>query len=180
MNNIIKSALENYDSNQEKILKILKKVFYIERRTTERVKYIIFYDKDKKKLFESSYQIAGIYLVKNNIWKWAWALSARSKDETYLSRKVLDYAFNLDNEDELELRSRLINSNIQILNNIQIDINISIISYITKIPFIFKIPLINLLSKRDGNLIEYSQYFIDDNVRDNNIMMYLYLLDFTF
>lgn len=49
MNNIIKSALENYDKNQEKILKMLKDIYYLKFNTTGRVKYITFYDKNKKK-----------------------------------------------------------------------------------------------------------------------------------
>jgi hypothetical protein len=178
MNNIIKSALENYDKNQEKILKMLKDVYYLEFDIRERIKYITFYDKNKKKILESAYQLAGIFIENSNTWKWAWTLPGRNKDETNLSRKVLDYAFNLDNELELELRSRLINSNISIINNIQIDINVSIISYITKIPFIFKIPLISIINKSDGRLFEYSQFFIENNNRKYNVMMYLYILDY--
>jgi hypothetical protein len=178
MNNIIKSALESYDKNQEKILKMLKNVYYLEFNTENRIKYIIFYDKNKKKILESAYQLAGIFIENSNTWKWGWTLPGRNKDETSLSRKVLDYAFNLDNISELELRSRLINSNISIINNIQIDINVSIISYITKIPFIFKIPLITLIKKSDDRLYEYSQFFSENSNRNYNVMMYMYILDY--
>jgi hypothetical protein len=179
MNNIIKSALESYDKNQEKILKMLKDVYYLELNATGRIKYITFYDKNKKKILESSYQLAGIYLENSNTWKWGWTLPGRNKDETNLSRKVLDYAFNLDNLNEIELRSQLINSTIPILNNMQMDINIAIISYITKIPFIFKLPLITIMNKQEDNLYEYSKFFTESKNRNNNVMVYMYILDFT-
>lgn len=179
MNNIIKSALENYDKNQEKILKMLKDIYYLKLNTTGRIKYITFYDKNKKKILESSYQLAGIYLESSNTWKWGWTLPGRNKDETDLSRKVLDYAFNLDNFNEIELRSQLINSTIPILNSMQMDINIAIISYITKIPFIFKIPLITIMDKQEDNLYEYSKFFTESNNRNNNIIVYMYILDFS-
>jgi hypothetical protein len=179
MNNIIKSALENYDKNQEKILKMLKDIYYLKFNTTERIKYITFYDKNKKKILESAYQLAGIYLENSTMWKWAWTLPGRNKDETDLSRKVLDYAFNLDNYNEIELRSQLINSTIPILNSMQMDINIAIISYITKIPFIFKIPLITIMNKQEDNLYEYSKFFTESTNRNNNIIVYMYILDFS-
>jgi hypothetical protein len=179
MNNIIKFALENYDKNQEKILKMLKDVYYLEFNTTERVKYITFYDKNKKKILHSVYQLAGIYLEDSNTWKWGWTLPGRNKDETYLSRKVLDYAFNLDNYKEIELRSQLINSTIPILSNMQMDINISIISYITKIPFIFKLPLIQIMDNQENNIYEYSKIFTESANRNNNVMIYMYILDYS-
>ena len=77
------------------------------------------------------------------------------------------------------MRSQLINSTIPILNNMQMDINISIISYITKIPFIFKLPLITIMNKQDDNLFEYAKFFIEDANRNNNVMVYMYILDFT-
>lgn len=179
MNNIIKSALESYDKNQEKILKMLKDVYYLDLNASGRVKYITFYDKNKKKILESSYQLAGIYLENSNTWKWGWTLPGRNKDETNLSRKVLDYAFNLDHLNEIELRSQLINSTIPILNNMQMDINIAIISYITKIPFIFKLPLITIMNKQEDNLYEYSKFFTESKSRHNNVMVYMYILDYS-
>lgn len=183
MNNIIKSALENYDNNQEKILKMLREVYYLKLNTDNRIKYITFYDKNKKKILESSYQMAGIYLENSSIWKWGWTLSGRNKDETNLSRKVLDYAFNLDTVTELELRSRLLNSNIKIINENQIDINLAIISYISKIPFIFKLPYITRFKKQEykqhGDLFEYQNYFLEDQKNiDNSVMLYWFMVDY--
>lgn len=59
------------------------------------------------------------------------------------------------------------------------DINIAIISYITKIPFIFKIPLITIMNKQEDDLYEYSKFFTESTNRNNNIIVYMYILDFT-
>jgi hypothetical protein len=185
MNNIIKSALEYYDKNQEQILKLLKDVYFLKfGNHNDRVKYIIFYDKDKKKIFESSYQFAGIYISKKKTWKWAWSLAYSNKENTFISRKVLDYAFNLDTVTELELRSRLLNSNIKIINENQIDINLAIISYISKIPFILKLPYINNTFKKTeykqhGDLYEYQGFFLEDQKNiDNSVMLYWFMVDY--
>ena len=97
---------------------------------------------------------------------------------------MLDYAFNLDTGTELELRSRLLNSNIKIINENQIDINLAIISYISKIPFIFKLPYINNTFKKTeykqhGDLFEYQSFFLEDQKNiDNSVMLYWFMIDY--
>lgn len=135
----IRDSLEFYDNNREKYDIFFKKAKYVKfvdnNNTTDD---IIFYDENKKILLESSYEIMGIYLPKNNMWKWAWSIPSIHKKYTFISRKILEYAFNLDHTKEFPLRADLINSKIKINNELQLDIRIALSSYIGKQPLIFK------------------------------------------
>ena len=80
----------------------------------------------------------GIFLPKSRMWKWSWSIPTIHKKYTFISRKILEYAFNLDHTKELPLRADLINSKIKIINDLQLDIHIALSSYIGKQPLIFK------------------------------------------
>ena len=153
MNSIIKNALYYYDSNQDNIIKLLKKIYYIEYdKTNHFTRKIKLYDINKGILLESSYEIAAIFNPNTSIWKWAWSISNLDKQYTIISRKIFDYAINLDPINELLLRDKLITSDIKIFNELQFDIFVSLASYISRSPFILKIPFIKTESiKRNEN-----------------------------
>jgi len=137
---IIRDSLESYDINQMKYNKIINKIKFIEFKNNENVldqDYIIFYDKNYNKIHESSYQIFGIYMPQTQMWKWSWAIPSILKKHTYISRKILEYAFDLDVSQYI-LKSELINSKIKIENDLQLDIHTALSSYIAKQPFVFK------------------------------------------
>ncbi len=139
MDSTIRDSLEFYDKNQELYNVFFNKIKYIKfidniNMTDE----IIFYDENKKILLESSYEILGVFLPKTQMWKWSWSIPSFKKKHTFISRKILEYAFNLDNIKEISLRSDLTNSKIKIINDLQLDIHIALSSYIGKQPLIFK------------------------------------------
>ena len=81
--NIIKDALEYYDSNNEKYENIKKKMKYVKladinQSDIEGVK-LIFYDENKNELFSSRVEILGKYYNSINIWVWGWRLPSISK-----------------------------------------------------------------------------------------------------
>lgn len=139
MDSTIRDSLEFYDKNQELYNVFFNKIKYIKfidniNMTDE----IIFYDENKKILLESSYEILGVFLPKTQLWKWSWSIPTFKKKHTFISRKILEYAFNLDNIKEIALRADLTNSKIKIVNDLQLDIHIALSSYIGKQPLIFK------------------------------------------
>jgi hypothetical protein len=135
----VKDSLEYYDKNCEKYENFIKKIKFIKLVNNKNLTdEIIFLDENKKVLLESSYEILGIYLPKQHIWKWSWSIPTWHKKFTFISRKILEWAFNLDQDKEYLLRSKLINSKIKIINNLQLDMHIAISSYIGKQPLIFK------------------------------------------
>jgi hypothetical protein len=165
----IRDSLEYYDKNREKYDVFFNKIKYLKFVDNNNlIDNIIFYDSNKKVLLESSYEILGIYLPKSKLWKWSWSIPTIHKKYTYISRKILEYAFNLDYITELPLKSDLINSKIKIMNDLQLDIHIALSSYLGKKPVIFK-----FYNKLDD--------IIDDDVTttptDNNEPFYKYAFD---
>jgi hypothetical protein len=181
----IKDALEFYDKNCEKYDDFFKKINYIKLVDNNNLTdEIVFYDKNKNVLLKSSYEPLGIYIPKQQLWKWAWSVPTWHKKYTFISRKILDYAFNLDQKKEYLLRSKLINSKIKIYNDLQLDIHIAISSYIGKQPLIFK--FYNRIfdndndndsvSDSDPELFKYNSEDIDYN--EDYMIIYFFLLNY--
>ena len=112
----------------------------------------------------------------SNIWRWAWSMPTLSKNDTLISRKILNYAFDLEPTKEYILRSALINSSTLIKNNLQLDIHIALSSYLIKKPFIFKLP-IGFNQNSTDKFISYKNIF-SDKLYDNFIISYLLILDY--
>jgi hypothetical protein len=163
INSIIKNAIYYYDSNQDNIIKLLKKINYFEiDRKNHFTQKIKLYDFNKNILLESSYEIAAIFNPNTSIWKWAWSIPNLDKQYTIISRKIFDYAINLDPINEFLLRDKLITSDIKIFNELQFDIFMSLASYISRSPFILKIPFIvtkQILKNKSNILNTYKNMF---------------------
>ena len=182
--NTIKSALEYYDLYQFKIINFLKKIEYIKITIINNLTPSInFYDINKNLLFESSYEIVGMYKQNNNIWKWGWSISHFNNNENSISRNILNYAINLDSgiTNEIILKSEILDSKILIKNNLQLDIYLALSAYLTKIPFIFKFPYIIDDEDTDNNdkLISYKKLFLNKNYNNLQII-YIYIIDYKF
>lgn len=141
---IVPKALEYYDENKEKFDKQLKDVKYIRLTAYNddtRKNKIKMYNKDKERLFEFEYEIFGMLNVmeKNvSVWTWGWSIPSLDKKSTYLSRKILEYGFNLEGGRNNFLKTELLTSRFRITNFVQTDIHIAIGSYLTKQNQIFR------------------------------------------
>lgn len=171
---IIRMSLEYYDKYQQKINNFLHKVDKIEMKNTidnETSNSIIFYDKNDKILLESRYEILSVYIPKSGIWKWAWALPSATRKNNFISRKILEYSFNLNSDNDYLLKSTLASSKIVINNKHQLDIHIALSAYLSKIPFIYRM----FLEPLDTPF--YNPDKIDkDNT--NIISSYLFIIDY--
>lgn len=177
MNEDIKSALEYYDSYQQKVNEIIDKTYYIKKQDNKNITdEIFFYDKNKKLIYKSAYEIIAVYMPSVNTWKWAWSLPTAKKKSTFFSRKILEYAFNLDEEKEFLLRSTLINSKIKIDNNLQLDIYLSLTAKLSKKPFILK--TYNAPVELDGDGYFPFKKINEDPNNKNYMIFYLIILDF--
>lgn len=186
VNFIISNALNYYDMNQENILKLLKKVKYFSYVVNlNTLNQIILYDDNFNTLLSSSYEIVSVYNPNNNIWKWSWSISSLEKKYTIISRKILEYALNLDPIKENLLRTKLINSDIKINNKLQLDIYLALSSYISKKPFILTLPIIETkpfvktINGKSVNLGIYRDTF--DFSKNNNslpLISFYYIYDY--
>lgn len=174
----IRSSLEYYDNNCEKYDDFINKIKYVKQiNNNQQTDEIIFYDKHKKILLRSPYEIMGIYLLNKHIWKWSWSMPFLPKKHTLLSRKILEYAFNLNQEDDYLLKSKLINSKINIYNDLQLDIHIAVSSYLGKQPLIYKIYNVAEDVDIDENDDELVPVHTDLHDSDNYMITYMFIMN---
>ncbi len=175
--NIVTNALEYYDKNTEYYDKILSKIKYYKLKIVEsdlNHSSIIFYDKNKKKLFSSRYEIIGMYNKMSSTWVWAWSVPYFNKNATYISKKILNYGLDIPPKPENKfLKSELITSRFRISSTIQLDLHVSIASYISKNPMVYKLKYLPVF--KAGELREVG----DPDIKETSdyVLMYLFLLD---
>jgi hypothetical protein len=178
--NILSDALEYYDNNLERYNKFMSQVKFIKKiKSNNDLEHnvIIFYDKDKKVLLKSRYEIFGIYMNRINTWAWAWSIPFFKKNMTYISRKILNYGVELDPDNGF-LKTELINSRYRITSPIQLDIHSAVASYLSKQLLVYKYSIFTenmqeFVMATQGDLIDVT-YFKN---RDPMYTYYLFLLD---
>lgn len=141
---IIRDALKYYDQNNEKYLKIKKKIKFVkhataDQRDIEGVK-LIFYDKDMKELFTSRVEILAKFYSEIKVWCWGFSIPSLDRSITALSKRIFLYGCDIDihNPENILLKNELITSRFIINDEAQIDIHCAIGSYLSKKPFIFQ------------------------------------------
>jgi len=161
VDSIIKNSLEYYDSYQLKIQDILNKIDYIKVNYKNNINdEYIFYDCDDNIIFSSSVETLSIFIPQTKTWKWSWSIPFSKYKNTLISREILKYAFTLNPENDLFLKSTLVNSKIIIKNNYQLDIYIALSSMLSKKPFILKLYLVPWEEKYINNKnTEYIYYY---------------------
>ena len=176
---LISNSLKFYDSNNEKNYKIFNKFkFYSIIFTKSDIDHNIinFYDIDKNKIFQSRYEVLGVYNSSINSWIWSWAIPVLSKNMVYTSRKILNYGLDLvPSKDDLFIKSELITSRFKITSDIQLDIHASIASYIAKRAMIYKLIIIPSLLTLESSTSDI--YELLNNPTDDYVIYYLFLLD---
>lgn len=138
---LLLNAFNYYDKNYEKNKDIFKNVkYYIHEHSDNDLEHsiMIFYDKDKKELFKSRYEVLSFYITKAQIWVWGWASPTIRKNKIGLIKKVLNYGLSLEYGESIVqsytmlLKTILTTSRLRVDNPIQLDINIALASYISK------------------------------------------------
>jgi hypothetical protein len=169
---IIKTSLEYYDNYQPEIQNIIDKINYIKiiDRNNINDEYV-FYDFDNKKIFSSKIEILSIYIPQTKTWKWSWSMPFAKYKNTLISREILNYAFTLNSENDLFLKSTLINSKIIIKNEYQMDIYLAMSALLSKKPFILRIYLLpwdETNNNTDADIDNDNNNDDDDNDNDNS------------
>jgi hypothetical protein len=168
--NIIKNALEYYDT---KLKKITKNVHYIKiiHKTKDMERNIIkLFDNNDNIILESKYELIGMLTNKLKIWMWAWSNPKIHKNNTYISKKILNYGLNLS-QNELILKTKLITSRFIITSPIQIQINIALATYLSKTSSFYE-----FMIDPDYSVSSSKIYLKNDNNIDS-LKYYIFLLD---
>ena len=163
---LIINALNYYDKNYEQTKNIFKNVkyysFIISKSDLEHSR-IIFYDTNKKKLFESRYEVISVFLPKVDIWIWGWATPRILKNQSGLIKKVLNYGLDLD-KNYTSLKLLLTTSRLKVDNMVQLDINTAIASYISKSKTVLGIAYDEKNEEIIENILPFNLNIIDSTI----------------
>lgn len=149
---IVKDSLEYYDIFQPQIQNLLDKIEYIKINIGENINdEYVFYDSTNKIIFKSRIETLSIFIPQTNTWKWSWSVPFAKYNNTLISREILKYAFTLNSENDLFLKSTLINSKNIIKNQYQLDIYLALSALLSKKPFILRMYLVPHENNTDTN-----------------------------
>ncbi|VVU94708.1 hypothetical protein CPAV1605_433 [seawater metagenome] len=165
---LIPTSLEYYDKNNEKYSSFFNNITNsktIQNNSDMERNRILFYGKDNEIILESQYEFIGFYYKKYNLWCWGWASPILKKNETFIIRKLLNYALEIDltlkeNEQFKFIKTVLINSRSRITDELQLDIHIALASYLSKKKMVYKRKY--QLTSDPTNYIEYYLFILDE------------------
>lgn len=171
--NIIKDALEYYDTNNERCNDVIKEIKYARFFVLSEARYITFFDKHRTELFTSQVELIGKYYNKLGLWVWGWSIPSADYSSVSIIRNVLFYGTSLEiNEDNklMDLKNELVTSRMKITNNVQLEIYSAIASYLSKQPFVLAIN--DLKFNDSGDIVEISLNLEEEH----SVRTYLFLI----
>ena len=179
---LVNKALEFYDNNRIKYDKLINKIKFIKiinnnSSDLEHLELVLF-DNNKNEILTTRYEILGIYYSISKLWIWSWAVADLEKKTTNISKKLLNYAFDMvikrNDEEQIFLKTELVTSRFMIHDLIQLDVHIALSSYLSKMPLI--LPVVFLLGEKDTMKKFYS---LDEiHLFENYKIYFLFILDY--
>ena len=182
--NVILDALDYYDKNIKNTERVFANVKYfslIKNNIDTEHSKIKFYDENKTEIFESRYEVIGIYYNYSNAWIWGWSIARLNKNDVIIVKKLLNYGLDMTpSPDTSFLKTELITSRFRIIDKTQLDIHTALASYIAKIPMIFKHKFIPELSFKDKIVPKIEELTNDEDILDieDYQINYFYILDY--
>jgi|MDTC01.1.fsa_nt_gb hypothetical protein len=135
MNNLIKSSIEYYDLKESDFRSIKYDILYENKSDLNYNNIIIDSISNNKKKF--NYEILCKIDKNNKMIIWSWALPNIEKNKTFISRNLLKYGLDLNDDSLIELKNILINSKIRYQNVNSMNILFYIFFFLTKKDWIF-------------------------------------------
>ena len=135
MNNLIKSSIEYFDLKETEFKSINYDILYENKSDLNYNNIIINSIQNKNKKF--NYEILCKIDKNNKMIIWSWALPNIEKNKTFVSRNLLKYGLDLNDESLIELKNILINSKIRYQNINSMNILFYIFLFLTKKEWIF-------------------------------------------
>jgi hypothetical protein len=133
----IRTRLDNFDKSNEKYNYLLE-ADNIKINKKDNLLYLLFSDKNDKKIYEGQTTVLGSLDLDTNIWLWAWVTPYVSSEESKDSRDLLKYGLELepDNNSNIHfyIKSHFVNSRIHFDSDVTFDIHLALSLYITKKP----------------------------------------------
>jgi len=126
-----------------------------------------------KPILKGNCSVIGIFNKILSIWQWGWSMPLKLKMENYISRKILNYAFDMDLdadinssvEQQMILKTELLNSKLYMeYPSVEIEKYIAIALYITQADYYYKEIIENVNIKTNEKEIIGEVYYILRNV----------------
>ncbi len=137
LSTLIDKALNYYDLHNIEYAKYIK----TDNILLEREKNIIKFTDNN---IEFKYEFLGIFDNTTNIWMWAWLVPEFMFNETNIVRKLLNYGLKISptptnklNNEQLYLKTQMVNGRFLLYDNFQLDLHLAISSYLAKDNFKF-------------------------------------------
>lgn len=173
---ILRNVLEKYDVSKTKLDKKTENYsYYTIKYNQSGMNEIILYDDNKNIIYNSKIQLLGIYMPNIKLWKWGWSLIVNKKDN-YISRKILEYALDINEPKVVFIREPLINSNITINSELELDLFIALCLYLSKQTYakgFYKIPE----NEAENELFNVKKVMDDPAINDYMIIYYILIED---
>lgn len=148
--NIVSLALSYYDKQKRKHQEYYKSDHRVELGKDGNdinLPTFTLYHNDKI-MKQGVYNIIGFYFKDIQQWSWAWIANYSKKNETYLSRKLLNYALDIDFENcgkgslqaalQILVRNDLMNPYIAIHHPVQLEQYLALGQYLTNTDMVYK------------------------------------------
>lgn len=136
---LIDKALDYYDKHNIEYLKYIKS----DNISLDRDKNIIKFN-DINNISEFKYEFLGIFDNTTNVWMWAWLVPEFMYNETNIVRKLMNYGLkicptptNRLNNEQLYLKTQMVNGRFLLYDEFQLDLHLAISSYLAKDNFKF-------------------------------------------
>ena len=131
---------------------------------------------DGTPFLKSTGSVIGLFNKILSVWQWGWSIgSFKFKTENYLSRKILNYAFDIDIPEDsrlsrdtmIMLKNELLNSKIYMENpTIEIEKYIAITLYLTNSSYYYKEVIENYNVNTQQNEVVGELYYILNNIEE--------------
>jgi len=171
---ILKTALEYYDTNHEKYKHMFENVNYVKFDNDPSDmgnSKLVMLDDDKNEIRTVKYELIGTYDHTYRVWIWAWSIPSLGKNLSYKSRRILSYGMDLEYKRYPFLKFELITSRFVVTDPIQLDMYTAVASYIAKHRIIFKIKVKNNFDGSGIRLIKDEM----DNEDTHSYYLFIYL-----
>lgn len=149
---LILKSFDYYDKQNKLNEKYLKKKGILDGENS-----VIIFDKEKFK-----YELLGVFDNQTNVWIWSWMIPLIDNEKSTIAKKLLNYGLNIypsnENQEEIYLKTQLLNSRFLIQDKFQLEIHLALASYLSRENFKFLYPIKQYMDKKKKKYI--TKYFL--------------------
>lgn len=146
---ILELSLETYDANNSVVNNFMNYIgdagensvpyskLIVPKDGHDNIRSKIQFELHNGEIFESDYEVLGVYYTGYKLWISGWADILLKKSQSTLSKKTIMYGLELDNQSDALLKTILTTPKTIINEKFQLDIFLAVSSYLIKKKYIY-------------------------------------------